>query len=49
MQRVTPDMTGEGTVRSSMVSCGDSGDYGELEQVSLSVCEKRVLCSRAVT
>ena len=49
MQRVTSDMAGEGTVRSSMVSCGDSGDYGELEQVSRGVCDELVWCIQGAT
>ena len=40
MQRVTPDMAGEGTVRSSMVSCGDSGDHGELKHVNNGKCDE---------
>ena len=37
MQRVTPDMAGEGTVRSSMVSYGD---HGELEHVNNGKCDE---------
>ena len=48
MQRVTPDMAGEGTVRSSMVSCGDSGDHKEQKHSDCDKVGELVVCSRVV-
>ena len=48
MQRVTPDMAGEGTVRSCMVSCGDSGDHKEQKHSDCDKVGELVVCSRAV-
>ena len=48
MQRVTPDMAGEGTWRSSMVSCGDSGDHKEQKHSDCDKVGELVVCSRVV-